>query len=91
MTRPSGKIILSKRIGSVLYEIKEGRGLWVLAYNGSPIRYTSSKAKTKNSESKWSQNQSLAWVNKAHGINRVNKLNKMFNTNDFSLLEPFKE
>ena len=91
MTKPSGKLLLSKQVGNTLYEIKEGEGLWVLAYKKRPIRLVVSKLPGANNKPYIVNNKLSSWVNIAHGENRVDKLNKIFKTGDFSLLELWSE
>ena len=90
MSRPSGKILLSKQVKRIFWEIKEGQGLWVLAYKKCPVKVvrTTDRPSCNNYHD---HSVPTAWMNKAHGENRVDKLNKMFKTDDFSLLELWAE
>lgn len=86
MARPGPEIILSvptDDAGGVM-EILESQGVWVLTHAGRPVALREKFYEIDGLHVKYPR---TGYNNEAHCVRLAEKLNKQFNTKDFSCLE----
>tara|TARA_R110001606_G_scaffold107173_2_gene231779 strand:- start:5532 stop:5837 length:306 start_codon:yes stop_codon:yes gene_type:complete len=83
MARPSPIIILeTKNADYISTEVLESDGVYAIYYKDRPIAIRHRNSLVDNTPSKYKK---TTFNNVAHGFNRVEKLNKQFNTQSFEL------
>lgn len=73
------KIITHRKYRDVNYLIKEGTGIWILLFKGESINLHTIHPNRACYER-------IAWAHEAHAKNRATKLNKIFRTDNFSVM-----
>lgn len=86
MSRPKPKIIL-EHINKKNYkseQILEADAIWAVFYKGAPFNLKSSNQLGSYQGSKYKK---VSFSNPGHAFNLANKLNFLFNTNDFKVFK----
>ena len=63
-------------------QVLEADAIWAVFYKGMPVNLKTSSILAQESGKK---NKKVSFSNKGHAINLAEKLNKMFNCNDFDV------
>ena len=83
MARPHPKILLeTKNSDYISTMVLESDGVYSIYYGEQPIAIKHSNSLVDNTPNRYKK---TTFNNPAHGFNRVDKLNKQFNTDLFSL------
>jgi len=83
MARPNPTILLeTKNADYISTEVLQSDGVYAVYYKNQPIAIRHRNSLVDNTPSKYKK---TTFNNIAHGFNRVERLNKQFNTEDFSL------
>ena len=85
MSRPKPKVLLqySNKKNYKSEEVLESHAIWAVFYQGKPINLKSSSLISNYPGPKYKK---VSFSNPGHAINLAKKLNKLFNTTDFSVV-----
>ncbi len=85
MSRPKPKILLEKTDKTTYKseQVLAGSGVWCVFYQGEPINLKTQNLLVNYPGPKYKK---TIFVNPGHAINLAKKLNKKFNTDDFTVV-----
>ena len=86
MSRPKPNVLL-EYVDSKTYrceQVLEAEAIWAVFHNGKPFNLKSSNALTNYPGPKYKK---TSFSNPGHAFNLAEKLNKMFNTQDFVVVQ----
>ena len=82
MARPNPKVLLRHQDNESRFEVCEAQAIWAVFYKENPINLRSKTYTNKNFKY-----IKCTYSNKAHAFRLAEKLNRMFNCNDFNVKE----
>jgi hypothetical protein len=84
MSRPKPKILLevTNKKNYKTEQVLEAEAIWAVFYQDSPVNLKTSSIVALSAGAKYKK---VSFSNKGHAFNLAEKLNKLFNCNDFSV------
>lgn len=86
MSRPKPKVLLemSNKKNYKIEQVLEAEAIWAVFYQDKPINLKTESLNKSDNSPKYKK---ISFSNAGHAFNLAEKLNKMFNCNDFSVFK----